>query len=259
MGDYDEDDRIAEVGDPGKLRESLKVCLDEVRVCLRRLAASDPLGTSGVDSEARRLVEDSVYANTFGVKWMENVIEKTQEAAQHSTHEVNLLTEQVAGSTARIDSLESKVMHRLDNIERATTAATRIATSTTTTTPQTQNSAAKTTHSLGPTINPTRKTQAPSKTVTNPLEAHHPARLIVQILPEGIKPEDRPDPVRLNEAINARLASTPESRHMKVVSHKWSTNGNCVVLTRADQTAAELIKFKDLFIDAIAGFNLCFA
>ncbi|KAJ7862235.1 Endonuclease/exonuclease/phosphatase, partial [Mycena olivaceomarginata] len=108
------------------------------------------------------------------------------------------------------------------------------------------------THALGPTYKPTKKTPAPPKPVTNPLSAHHPSRLIVQILPGGLKPEERPDAEKLTNHINDRLAADPQASHLKVVSHKWTYNGHCVVLTRADQSAAELIKFQHLFTDAIA-------
>ncbi|KAJ7288036.1 hypothetical protein C8J57DRAFT_1047862 [Mycena rebaudengoi] len=114
----------------------------------------------------------------------------------------------------------------------------------------------RTSHATGPTFKPVRKgtpAAAPSmKVIENPLEAHHPSRLIVQVLPEGLKPEERPDPNELVRGINARLAASNEARHLKVVSTKWNGNGNCVVFTRADQTAKELLKYKNLFVDLIA-------
>ena len=39
---------------------------------------------------------------------------------------------------------------------------------------------------------------------------------------------------------------------MRIVSAKWNANGNCVVFTRADQKAADLIQFKDRFIKVVA-------
>ncbi|KAJ6487787.1 Endonuclease/exonuclease/phosphatase, partial [Mycena sanguinolenta] len=76
--------------------------------------------------------------------------------------------------------------------------------------------------------------------------------LIVQVLLNGLQPADCPDPEQLNHEINTHLASHPESSHLKVVSHKWTNNGHCIIFTRADQTAAELIEHEHWFVDAIA-------
>ncbi|KAJ6522103.1 Endonuclease/exonuclease/phosphatase, partial [Mycena vulgaris] len=92
----------------------------------------------------------------------------------------------------------------------------------------------------------------PKKVITNPLSAHHPSRLVVQIPPDGVKPEDRPDPMQLTRGINARLAANAAAKHLVVVSTKWNAHGNCIVLTRSDQTAAELAKHADLFKDLIS-------
>ncbi|KAF8202788.1 Endonuclease/exonuclease/phosphatase, partial [Mycena galopus ATCC 62051] len=88
--------------------------------------------------------------------------------------------------------------------------------------------------------------------ITNPLNAQHHSRLIVQVLPDGLKPEHRPDPTLLNDEINIRLTADKDAGHLKVVSHKWTPNGHCIIFTRMDQTAAELIKYQHLFTDAIA-------
>ncbi|KAJ6512136.1 Endonuclease/exonuclease/phosphatase, partial [Mycena vitilis] len=117
-------------------------------------------------------------------------------------------------------------------------------------------STAKNSFASSSVIVPTRKPQqtpAPAKkTVENPLSAHHPSRLVVQILPEGVKPDDRPDPLDLVKGINAKLAANEEAKHLVVVSTKWNAHGNCIVLTRSDQTAAELAKHARLFVDLIS-------
>ncbi|KAJ7660496.1 hypothetical protein B0H17DRAFT_1212563 [Mycena rosella] len=92
----------------------------------------------------------------------------------------------------------------------------------------------------------------PKKIVNNPLSPHHPARLIVQVLPEGVKPDDRPDPTKLVKDINARLAANADSKHLIVVSTKWNAHGNCIILTHLDQTGAGLAKYLRLFVDLIA-------
>ncbi|KAJ7693987.1 Endonuclease/exonuclease/phosphatase, partial [Mycena metata] len=140
---------------------------------------------------------------------------------------------------------------RMDTIERAVKERPQPA-------PAAQNASTPTnSYATGPTINPTRKTAQqtklpPKKAVTNPLDVHHPSRLIVQVLPEGVKPEDRPDPMQLLKDINTRLAASAEAKHMAVVSTKWNSHGNCIVFTRSDQTAAELATHAKLFVDAIA-------
>ncbi|KAJ7185249.1 hypothetical protein C8R46DRAFT_875181, partial [Mycena filopes] len=141
---------------------------------------------------------------------------------------------------------------RLDSVERAIKEQPNPST------PTTNNNAPTASYATGPLIHPTRKAQqptaprlAPKKVVTNPLDAHHPSRLIVQILPEGLAPEERPEPMQLCKEINARLAGDAKAKDMLVVSTKWNTHGNCIVFTREDQTAAELVKHAHLFTDII--------
>ncbi|KAJ6492978.1 hypothetical protein C8R45DRAFT_787973, partial [Mycena sanguinolenta] len=86
----------------------------------------------------------------------------------------------------------------------------------------------------------------------NPMNAHHPSRLVVQILPNGLKPEERPRDADTIDEINRRLSAIPEAQQLMVVSIKWTHNGNCVLFTRADQSAAELLKLPQAFEDVVA-------
>ncbi|KAJ7132897.1 Endonuclease/exonuclease/phosphatase [Mycena crocata] len=143
-----------------------------------------------------------------------------------------------------IQKMEERLATRMTALEKVVTNSA----------PAVQQSTATSSHATGPVINPTRKTQTPAqkKTISNPLNAHHPSRLIVQVLPEGIKPDERPEHTKLVNTINERLATSQESKHLVVVSVKWNGNGNCIVFTRSDQTAAELKQHANRFVDLIA-------
>lgn len=81
----------------------------------------------------------------------------------------------------------------------------------------------------------------------NPLEAHHPSRLVVRIIPNGLPKEARPEEDKLVQDINNALQRHSEARHLRVVSVKWNASGNCILFTRADQTAQELVKYAKTF------------
>jgi hypothetical protein len=86
---------------------------------------------------------------------------------------------------------------------------------------------------------------------TNPKAAHHPSRLAIQFLPDGIPENKRKDPMTIVETVNQALGNHPDAKHLKVVAAKFNNQGNLILSTRADQKAAELISFSKIFIDLI--------
>jgi phage baseplate assembly protein W len=96
--------------------------------------------------------------------------------------------------------------------------------------------------------NPKAAQNTQHRTPTNPAAAHHPSRLIVQMPPDRVTPEFRPDAIDLVKNINSELAKHEDSKHLRVVSVKWNSSGNCIVCTKSDQKAAELAKYQDRFI-----------
>ena len=56
-------------------------------------------------------------------------------------------------------------------------------------------------------------------------------------------------------AINAALAQNQASKHLKIVAASFNNQGNLILSTRADQTAAELLKFSNTVSPAIANFS----
>ena len=93
-----------------------------------------------------------------------------------------------------------------------------------------------------------RREPLPRPAVTNPLTAYHPSRLIIEI-------EDGPGltEVELVKNINEVLQSADESRRLRVVNVKFNAHNNCIVFTRSDQSAGDLAKFADNFVQFIAG------
>ncbi|KAJ7263808.1 hypothetical protein C8J57DRAFT_1183273 [Mycena rebaudengoi] len=212
-----------------------------------------------VSEETKKYAEEA-YVGALGMEWLDEILRKNKEdaieAANNTQNLVQTVTESMTDAvlrlTERMELMENRMLTQFSALEHASKGTARP-------TPDNGVQATvdpRTSHATGPTFKPTRKglqaATPPTKVIENPLEAHHPSRLIVQVLPEGLKPEERPDPNELVRGINARLAANDGAKHMKVVSTKWNGNGNCVVFTRADQTAKELLKFKDLFVDLIA-------
>ena len=109
--------------------------------------------------------------------------------------------------------------------------------------PNTPNKATKTKQDNKPDSEPTNN---------SPTSRHHPSRLVIQILPDGMPEQERQDPPHMVKQINETLMRFEDSQQMRIVSAKWNANGNCVVFTRADQKAEDLIKFQDRFVRIIA-------
>jgi hypothetical protein len=112
-------------------------------------------------------------------------------------------------------------------------------------------------HPIAPARNPqsAKQTVVPSKetaTPRNPSSSHHPSRLVVQFLPNGLPVDRRLDPSEIVSRLNTDLASKSKSTHMKVVAANFNNQGNLIISTRSDQTAAELLKFQDEFTPSLA-------
>ena len=102
---------------------------------------------------------------------------------------------------------------------------------------------------------PPQSTKTELKQPLNPKASHHPSRLVVQFKPNGIPPEQRPDPSLLVGNINASLAHDPQSKHLKVVAANFNNQGNLILSTRSDQTAEQLMKFQNSFSHLLANLN----
>ena len=105
---------------------------------------------------------------------------------------------------------------------------------------QAKPSYAQKTHSMQ-TIPPT------TKATPNPNSSHHPSRLVINFLPNGLQTNLKPDPSAIVNDINSTLALKSASKHLKVVAASFNNQGNLILSTRADQTAADLIKFHNDF------------
>jgi hypothetical protein len=111
------------------------------------------------------------------------------------------------------------------------------------------------------TSHPTKQqtqTQTPVKLPAPPppSNSHHPSRLVIQFPPDGLREQDKKDPHVIVKSVNIALERNPKSRHLRVVAAKFSLQGNLILSTRADQTAAELIKASDIIAPAINPNNL---
>ena len=116
-------------------------------------------------------------------------------------------------------------------------------------------------HALVTTYATKAATEATAATVpppSNPNKAHHPTRLIIQFLPDPVPdgqraiPQQRMDSLEIVETVNRALAKNTESAHLKIVAASYNHQGNLIVSTRGDQTAAQLTPFIHLFKDEIA-------
>ncbi|KZT66228.1 hypothetical protein DAEQUDRAFT_813756 [Daedalea quercina L-15889] len=160
--------------------------------------------------------------------------------------------------TSRIDSMEARATRRNNGQETTVNWADDVETSLATTTPATtkrSNSKAgpRTSNATSKPITPKlRKEALPRPAVTNPLSAYHSSRLIVEI-EDGPGPGERSTEVEIVKQINEALQSSDESRHLRVVNVKFNAQNNCIVFTRADQSAGDLAPFAENFIESITG------
>lgn len=99
----------------------------------------------------------------------------------------------------------------------------------------------------GKTVNQQR-----SITTTNPRLSYHQTRIVAQLLPNGAPANNRRDPSDIVSMINAALTSSRKANHIKVVAATYNKQGNIILSTRADQTAAELAKHEDIIKPVLA-------
>ncbi|TFY51407.1 hypothetical protein EVJ58_g10584 [Rhodofomes roseus] len=166
----------------------------------------------------------------------------------------------LAKVTSRLDAIEAKVTTTKTPPAAASptpTANARRTTNNKATTPPTTK-APKTNVATTKPITPTPKAvkaavvrTVVNPTPTNPLAAHHPSRLIVEIK-DGPGPNDRPKEVEIVRHINEVLQSSGAGK-IRVVNVKFNDQNNCIIFTRADQSAAELAPHADSFIEFFAG------
>lgn len=92
--------------------------------------------------------------------------------------------------------------------------------------------------------------------VSPPSKSHDPSCLVIQFPPDRLHDQDKKDPQAIVSAVNAALGKNPTSRHLRVVAVKINNQGNLILSTRADQTAAELLLAAPVFIPIIDPNNL---
>lgn len=93
------------------------------------------------------------------------------------------------------------------------------------------------------------RSQPPVRHV-NPNRAHDPTRLIIAF--NGQIPEDqRTDEAATVDNINRHLRANGAPEHLIITAIKWNKQGNCIAVTRSDQTAAEILPFCDNLTNAI--------
>ena len=89
-------------------------------------------------------------------------------------------------------------------------------------------------------------------TPSNPNAAHHPSRLIAQFLPTGIPENLRPDPSKIVSELNAAISKKHQSNPVKIVAANFNMQGNLIISTRSDQTANELLRYRDSILPALS-------
>uniref|UniRef100_D8Q682 Endonuclease/exonuclease/phosphatase domain-containing protein n=1 Tax=Schizophyllum commune (strain H4-8 / FGSC 9210) TaxID=578458 RepID=D8Q682_SCHCM len=83
---------------------------------------------------------------------------------------------------------------------------------------------------------------APKAPSNNTMEANHPSRLALEIRPGGLPKEKRMDELTLRDSINGILRDVVDPEKVQVAGTKWNPQGNCIVVTRQDQRASDLIQ-----------------
>jgi hypothetical protein len=198
---------------------------------------------------------NSMFKGSF-IEQMREAVRQELEFFQTTVeNKMTTLTNRTLGSIKQIEDKTNKTNEKMDALEKSIQelkpTIQAIQTTSHTAPRQSPSKPQATTQATTPKTQLADPTDRDRKTSSNPLNAHHPARLVIQMIPEGISPDERPDPRDLVDQINRRLLENPESRNLVVAAVKWNSHGNCILIMRADQNAKELIKFKDRFIDLI--------
>jgi hypothetical protein len=69
--------------------------------------------------------------------------------------------------------------------------------------------------------------------------------MVIQFSLNGIPQDARPSPQQVVTTLNQALGGNPKAKHLKIVAANFNYEGNLIVSTRSDQTAVELIKFRE--------------
>ncbi|KAI5899138.1 uncharacterized protein SCHCODRAFT_01048102, partial [Schizophyllum commune H4-8] len=160
----------------------------------------------------------------------ETVVKLTREARKEATS-------QARKNEERLDRLE----RALDDIKNKPLPPT----------PQPQSHAAST-PPPPTTQSKTRKAATtPKAPSNNTLEADHPSRLALEIRPGGLPKEKRMDELALRDRINSVLRDIVDPAKVQVAGTKWNPQGNCIVVTRQDQLASDLIEHVPKFAELV--------
>ncbi|KAI0948396.1 hypothetical protein AcV7_009152 [Taiwanofungus camphoratus] len=193
----------------------------------------------------------------------------TKNAKDQGTDHLAQIATSLAKLTTRMDQIESQLAYstratnqgdstsRKRGEDRDEARVTEISTSTrppqTETIPSTVTNVRAVSRPIVPKArNPATDMKKGKTLPTNPLAAHHPSRLIVEIqdgAPEGKRPKE----AQTVQDINEQLQKYEDSKHIQVVNVKYNPQNNCIVFVRADQQATELIPFANRFTELIAG------
>ncbi|KAJ6490933.1 hypothetical protein C8R45DRAFT_928764 [Mycena sanguinolenta] len=166
------------------VQQALKDSINCFSMSLKTYGTHPTMGT-----DTKHLVDD-LYRLIHGCSWAEEMVDKAVEAARYATREYSSLTDTISGLVEKINGMEDRLDARLNKVEQSIKAADTNALANPAQQQYTPNGPKNST-ATGPVITPTRKTTQPAappqKKPANPLNAHHPSRLIVQVLPDGIK------------------------------------------------------------------------
>ena len=212
------------------------------------------------EAEYQSTVHSRISQLTRQIAFLCGKIESMDENAKNAFNSQNQQISQIqlanAGSLREIKAQNQKItqiqLTTTDNLREIKAMRLSLASTPQTTAqksqPNTYTNIAKSPSPSNPANNPPPKTTLPP---SNPKAAHHPSRLAIQFLPDGIPEGERRDPIMIVETVNRALEQKPDTRHLKVVAAKFNNQGNLILSTRADQKAAELLACSNLFIHLI--------
>ena len=207
--------------------------------------------TTCIDDAARV----AQYTMHNDLKTMMHEMMQGQKAMCAKVEELQQLNQTLAEKVTEIEkkltltnSQNEELKKQIENLPKSTNTP---APAQQTNKPNTQNQGS----TLDPPNKPSRQTvksldqpKAPEKATA----AHHPSRLVVRFLPNGIKEEDKYDPksitLRVNETILRHKATRNDMSAPLVVAAKYTTSNSSIILsTREDQTAEQLLHYFETF------------
>lgn len=180
------------------------------------------------------------------LKSMSSLMEKTETMREETSYNFAATAEQLKA----LEAANTITQTRFKDLEE------KVGVTSTQNTGTANNAKYTTSYATGPVHKPKGKTATnpdPAKQNTKPTAAHHPSRAVIRFLPDGIKEEDRMEPALIVSAINNALANSQslKAKHIKAVTASYNSQGNLIVSTRADQRAADLLQYAELFIPLI--------